>query len=503
MLRISCLSFVTALAVASLSAQIEHFSARLTGDQEVPPVATGADGWAIVTVDHATNRVDVFAHSIGITAVAAHLHAAAIGVNGPVMLPLSGGPQTWTGSAVLAPAQVAAITAGTTYVNLHSAAHPGGEIRGQALAEKTTRFTAVLDATQSVPPVPSGATGTMTAFLHEPSRVVVYELIVSGVSGIAAHIHTGASGVNGPVLVPLSGGPTRWCGVSGRLSDTGLADLLAGNLYVNTHSAAFPGGEIRGQLLSDPADFRAALDGAQEVPPVATAARGRACVGLNPDGSLTYRVEVVGLVGTAAHFHAALPGSNGPVVVPLAGGPTVWSGTSAPLSAAQIADVRAGRWYTNVHTAAHPGGEIRGQVELTDLPSTFGMGCPATTSGAPEIGSTGIACVGTNFDITLFGAPAGRPAVVLFGFGRDLIPGLGRLPLSLAPVGGTDCFLLHDNPGVSLGAVTDALGCAKTTLPVPFLPAGAGTLMAQWFVVDPAANPLGIASSNALEFDVR
>jgi hypothetical protein len=500
MLRILTLSVL--LAATGLRAQIQHFSGHLDGGQEVPPVATAAVGWVLVRVDTATNQVRVFAHGNGLAAVAAHLHRAPVGANGPVILPLAGGPTIWTGAGTLAPAEVAAIQAGDTYVNLHTPANPGGEIRAQVLPAKASRFTAVLDGAQPAPPTGSAATGEMTAFLHEPDRVLVYEMNVSGLVGTVAHIHRGLPGVSGGIVFPLDGAGTRWCGVTGRFSDGALATLRAGGLYVNVHTAAFPGGEIRGQLLADPADHRALLSGAEEVPPVATPARGVACLRLNPDRSLTYRVTARGMTGTVAHIHLAPAGSNGPVVFPLVGGPNVFAGTTPPLTPAQVADLGAGRYYVNVHSAAHPGGEIRGQVGAGELPSTFGGGCPVAGGGWPEIGATGLACMGSSLDITLYGAAASRPGVVLFGASRDLGP-LGPLPVSLAALGAPDCFLLHDNIGLSLPAATDALGCAKANLPIPFVPGANVTFYAQWFVLDPTANPFGLASSNGLSFAIR
>src|SRR5207245_2428523 len=63
----------------------------------------------------------------------------------------------------------------------------------------------------------------------------------------AAHIHRAPPGVAGPIIVPLPLG--SFTGFAAILSTADVANLLAGNLYVNVHSAAFPGGEIRGQLI--------------------------------------------------------------------------------------------------------------------------------------------------------------------------------------------------------------------------------------------------------------
>lgn len=107
------------------------------------------------------------------------------------------------------------------------------------------------------------------------------------------------------------------------------------------------------------------LTGAQEVPAVATAGTGTLDATYNKETrKLSYTVNYSGLSGpaTMAHFHGpAAPGSNAPVVVPFANPANPISG-EATLTEAQAIDLLAGRWYVNVHTAAHPGGEIRAQV---------------------------------------------------------------------------------------------------------------------------------------------
>jgi hypothetical protein len=80
--------------------------------------------------------------------------------------------------------------------------------------------------------------------------------------------------------------------------------------------------------------------------------------------TFTYTVNYKDLTGpaVAAHFHdAPTPGGNGPPIVPTTVAPNTIKG-SATLSDAQIADLNAGKVYFNVHTAANPGGEIRGTL---------------------------------------------------------------------------------------------------------------------------------------------
>ena len=70
-----------------------------------------------------------------------------------------------------------------------------------------------------------------------------------GVAGTMAHIHQGAKGTNGPVIVPLDkSGDTYTVPAGRKLNDAQIKDLKAGNLYVNVHTAKNKGGEVRGQL---------------------------------------------------------------------------------------------------------------------------------------------------------------------------------------------------------------------------------------------------------------
>jgi hypothetical protein len=142
-----------------------------------------------------------------------------------------------------------------------------------------------------------------------------------------------------------------------------VADLLAGNLYVNIHTSGRPGGEIRGQILERTHDrFDFLLVGFQQVPPVDTNAIGSCTADLNDPATelfLACNHTVVG--ATAAHIHQAPAGENGPVLIEL-GDPASPFSLNAPLSPRDVADLVAGFLYVNIHSEAAPDGEIRGQI---------------------------------------------------------------------------------------------------------------------------------------------
>jgi hypothetical protein len=118
--------------------------------------------------------------------------------------------------------------------------------------------------------------------------------------------------------------------------------------------------------FADTITFHTVMNAASEVPPKTSPGKGMATATLNTaTKQLTYTVQFSDLTGpaTMAHFHGpAEPGANAGIVVPLGNNPTSPIEGSVTLTDQQIGDLMAGRWYVNVHTAANPAGEIRGQM---------------------------------------------------------------------------------------------------------------------------------------------
>jgi len=106
-----------------------------------------------------------------------------------------------------------------------------------------------LSGAQEVPPVATSASGTGSITIG-PDQSVSGSVTTTGVDGTMAHIHLAAAGQNGPVIVPMNKTAEGvWTIPAGaKLNDAQFQSFKDGNLYVNVHSAAFRGGEIRGQL---------------------------------------------------------------------------------------------------------------------------------------------------------------------------------------------------------------------------------------------------------------
>ena len=123
---------VTRLAAVALAALLAS-GAAMASDQEVPPVTTTATGTGTITIA-ADKSVSGSVKTTGVEGTAAHIHLGAMGKNGPPVITLTkGADNTWTvpAGSKLTDAQYESAKAGDLYVNVHSAANKGGEIRAQ------------------------------------------------------------------------------------------------------------------------------------------------------------------------------------------------------------------------------------------------------------------------------------------------------------------------------------------------------------------------------------
>jgi hypothetical protein len=250
-------------------------------------------------------------------------------------------------------------------------------------AAELRAFTALpIEGSQETPAVTTTGSGTFNAIYDDEMNVLRYNYVwaldVGSTSLDMAHFHGPApagtpAGVQIGILAAPAG-PTGNASGSAALTELQEADLLAGLWYINLHSDQHGGGELRGQLIPSPvthSQANALMDGAQEVPPVAGSGIGMISTTYDDaTNSLTYAYGWTGLTGpvTMAHFHGpAAPGVDAGVQIGLSGFAAAPGGVfagSVVLNPTQEADLLAGLWYINLHTAANGGGEIRGQLTL-------------------------------------------------------------------------------------------------------------------------------------------
>jgi len=353
-----------------------QLTARMNGNNEVPAVTTQAQGLGIFTLslDKQNLAIEVAAADLSGPITGIHVHEGAADTAGPVIFDLTPFIDGCRVSYVLSgfsPSERAKFLSGEYYLNVHTAANPNGEIRAQILLETDFRYTAYLKGSNEVPAVTTSALGWGSFNLSKAGYELEINVSTTGLSGpiTGAHLHLGAAGTNGGVIEDLTSFIQGASIVNAVVDPTAYAaDIQAGNVYVNVHTAANPGGEIRAQLVLQPAlTFDAFATGSQEVPAVSTDAFGLGTVNVNYDlNTLTFHLIADGLSGpiTGAHIHEGEAGENGGVIydlTPLITGNEIIG--MLPLNSIESLNtfLSAG-YYWNIHTEENPGGEIRGQV---------------------------------------------------------------------------------------------------------------------------------------------
>lgn len=280
------LIFVGAFAglAAVTSAQIVQFNATINGAQETPANSSPATGSAVMMYDVSKNTYDLIVtiNNLSNTIGNSHIHEAAAGTAGGVVVPF-GGESLYArnGNTVTAEfkgtysGNVKTLLSGGSYYNLHTSQFPGGEVRGQLIPQKK-RLTAIITPAAEQAAQAPGTTINSNAW---GAAIVWYDPVTNTVSArinlfnftntfANSHFHEAAAGVSGGVVAPLGGASVYTNNGNG--SYTGAFDnvsyangdpvkLLSGGSYLNFHSNVYPGGEIRGQVIPDDEVFGSGL----------------------------------------------------------------------------------------------------------------------------------------------------------------------------------------------------------------------------------------------------
>jgi len=218
---------------------------------------TGTANLSLLSNNSLKYVITVNGLAAGDALVAAHIHAGNVISNGSVVLGLdpmfTGATATGTISNVRS-SFVDSLKSDDNelYFNLHSTQQPGGLLRGQLNENIVVAEDVVLLGTNEVVPVTTMATGI--AILRLTDRKKLYSRVTvttldAGDAMMAAHIHTGAAGVNGGVIVTLCANAEDF-GVAKMftLTDPVFTSVKMDAVYVNAHSSIKPGGLVRGQI---------------------------------------------------------------------------------------------------------------------------------------------------------------------------------------------------------------------------------------------------------------
>ena len=360
----------------------------LSGSSARPSaVTTQGKGQGTMFLQGGTLSINVHYEGLSGDATAAHIHGrGSKEETAGVLLDLGlftggefGSSGQIVGTAELTAEQLGAIIDGQSYVNIHTAENPSGEIRGQIEGKnRVFPLSAALSGLYELPDPIIGA-GSGFGGLYVEGEELVFSIGYSGLSDVAtaAHIHGPASVFeNGGVMIdlaPFNGGSFGTSGsIVGRLklSLEQKAMVLDGVTYINIHTAENPAGEIRGQIA--PIVYKGNLSGLSERPdPVDSKAGGIGLLTL-VGNMASFNIAYQDLSGPASAAHLHGPSSEATTagaVVDLAefnGGVFGASGGIHSLSGGRplLVPLIVGRAsYVNVHTEANPGGETRGQIQ--------------------------------------------------------------------------------------------------------------------------------------------
>ncbi|MDF1544674.1 MAG: CHRD domain-containing protein [bacterium] len=333
-----------------------------------------ASGYGVFTLsaDSTTLSMEVEHDLAGATS--AHVHNAPAGINGGIAYgfasPVSPISEVWA----VTPTDVADLFAGNFYVNIHSAAFPGGEIRGQVVQEPIAMmFT--LDEARANAGAGTGShhggfvnavlNGDGSSFDFEVQHDIPFDSVFSG------DIHEGVAGVAGGVAyhLPSSVSPITDSWPLGPGMETEILTLLRGGYYMNFHTLENPGDDIRGQVDRESVRwaFRMTEAEANAGAGTGSAATGIAVLELNDNyDQLSIYAEHDVINTTDGHLHLGGIGVNGPIQFGLASAVSPISETWN-LSLADVNNLASGQLYLNIHSTDFPAGEIRGQIDIEPI----------------------------------------------------------------------------------------------------------------------------------------
>jgi uncharacterized protein (DUF302 family) len=239
---------------------LNHTSTQLSGGQENPPIASAGSAEGLLKVDLRSGEISGMLKIMGLPEVtAAHIHQGTSDENGPIILPLEGDNtvRIIPPNTVLTPEQLSAYLDGNLYFNVHTPPNPAGELRGQIIPFSSPQFISVthLSAAEVTETVTTEASGLGFLQVNLETGEVNGHITLTDVDATevtAAHIHQGARGENGSIVIPLTANETNTrfdIQPATVMTPEQLDHLVREQLYFNVHTKDYPNGAIRGQII--------------------------------------------------------------------------------------------------------------------------------------------------------------------------------------------------------------------------------------------------------------
>jgi CHRD domain/Secretion system C-terminal sorting domain len=366
-----------------------NFAADMNGLQTVPVAAGNAYGLGSFSLskDKSTLDYKIICQNLSGSITSAELHFGAVGQTGAMAADLSA---SVFGNVIYGTLQpnsqlLDSLFAGRIYCNISTANNSTGEIRSQLVNYKGLSFEAIIEGIQMVPAITTPAVGISIIRLSPDLDTLFYDAAFDGIGTSIdyAHLHIGYAGAPYAALLvdfsnSISGNRIKGMKTGSSVNSSIIKRLLISNLAYIVHTAAYPNGEIRGEVVRYAREsFTINCSGSQVVSPVNTAAYGTGFVSVNRNEDNAHFAWIAGNLSsnvTAAHFNKNVFGQNGPLLYDMSSQMTVtateasasgyWKSTdNTPFTISNSTQFQTDSVYLELINSAYPGGELRGQAE--------------------------------------------------------------------------------------------------------------------------------------------
>ncbi len=366
-----------------------NFVADLNGMETIPMImVSGAYGLGSFGMSMDQSQLDFKVICQGLTGAitSAKLYIGTEGMVGQQVADLSTfiNGNVITGNIIPTPSMTSSLLLGEIYLNITTASNPSGELRSQLVLYKGLTFGGTATGDQMVPPVTTTGQAVCVIRFSPDFTTMYYDIVVDGIPSSIdySHLHIAnfgqpydSSSVQVDFTSSING--NRIKGTKTNVSVVNKDRLLTSKLALLIHTADYPQGEIRAQVVRYAREgFTVNLQGQQVVPAVTSTAYGSGIVSISRDGQDAHYNWIAASLSappTDSHFKNNVTGQNGSVIYHMGSVMTVvgnnatangfWkSSDTTPFLPVHSAQFSADSVYLDVQTNSFPQGEIRGQV---------------------------------------------------------------------------------------------------------------------------------------------